>query len=766
MPTRTQRSPRTRAAADAGLQAHLAVLQTAFDAAPFAVWVRDRSGHTILQNAELVRMCGDQLGKRPEDSGATPADVAAWRAANRRAFAGHVVRGEVEYRIGGEKRRFDNIVTPLRLGRRVVAIMGFLVDITERRRTEDALRASEARYRLMVEAVPTMAWHCAANGDLIEANRRWYDYTGQTPDEACGNGWMQALHPDDRTRVARTVKDDVSGGIIYETEYRLRRASDGRYRWHLARALPVRDEAGRIRGWFGAGVDIHTQKSAEEVLERRVAERTAALEASEAALRQSMATLDAFFESSPAILNIDDEAFRYVKTDSVTPQYFGLDPHSIVGKSLADLAPEFLAAYGAMLRRVVKTGKPALNREVEAVVPNRPGERTVWRASYFRVPLANGRHGIGIVGVDITDMRKAERALRENQERLQLALDGGGMGTWDLDLGTHRVIWDARQFELHGLPERTGPMDVSVAWDRIHPEDRAQARQDFERQMARGNKLRNEFRVVLPDGSTRWLAGSARVLRDASGAPVRVIGVNYDITERRRADDARRELERQVLVAAELERQSIGRDLHDGLGQVLAGLAFSAGTLAARLAQKRAPEAGDARLIAGHLGAAVAQTRGLAAALQPVAADPGGLADALGELCSTAGTMFRVDCRLRLSAAAEVKDSVVANHLFRIAQESIHNAVRHGKARRIRVALRVTGRTLVLTVGDNGRGLPHGGPPKEGIGLPTMRYRAAAMGGTVTIAPGPRGGTVVTCTVPRPAGRSRTRAACTPQDGA
>ena len=136
----------------------------------------------------------------------------------------------------------------------------------------------------------------------------------------------------------------------------------------------------------------------------------------EEALRQGEALLEAFFAASPGILNIEDEEFRYVRTDAVTPTYFGLDREGLVGKSLVELAPEFARTYGPMMRRVMESGTPEVNLEVQGVVPA-TGETFHWRASFFPVPLPQGRRGIGVVGVDITDLKRAERDLRESEEK-------------------------------------------------------------------------------------------------------------------------------------------------------------------------------------------------------------------------------------------------------------------------------------------------------------------------------------------------------------
>jgi PAS domain S-box-containing protein len=137
----------------------------------------------------------------------------------------------------------------------------------------------------------------------------------------------------------------------------------------------------------------------------------------EVALRHSEAALDAFFANSPGILNLDDEEFRYLKTDALTPTYFGLTRETIIGKSVKELAPEFIAKFEPMMAHVLETGEPRLNVEVSSPVPNRPGEVTYWQASYFAVPLADGKRGLGVIGVDITDLKKAVAALREEDRR-------------------------------------------------------------------------------------------------------------------------------------------------------------------------------------------------------------------------------------------------------------------------------------------------------------------------------------------------------------
>lgn len=226
-------------------------------------------------------------------------------------------------------------------------------------------------------------------------------------------------------------------------------------------------------------------------------------------------------------------------------------------------------------------------------------------------------------------------------------------------------------------------------------------------------------------------------------------GIIRDITERRT-------LEREVLQASDRERRRIGQDMHDGLGQMLTGLGLISQSLATSLARESHAQAEQMQEITDLIKEADAYARGLARGLVPVELKMGGLTGALQRLADQAERLFGIDCSLEHTGEATVSDPDVATHLYRIAQEALSNAVRHGKASQVDVLLQVTLRQERLRVRDNGRGfakehLTPGGAPadgemKRGMGIRIMHHRARIIGATLDIQGVDGKGTVVTCT--------------------
>ena len=210
----------------------------------------------------------------------------------------------------------------------------------------------------------------------------------------------------------------------------------------------------------------------------------------------------------------------------------------------------------------------------------------------------------------------------------------------------------------------------------------------------------------------------------------------------------RERLEKAIIDIGERERRGIGRDLHDGLGQHLTGTALVAQAVANRLSPRQPEEAPELRKVVQLIEQGITQTRDLARGLLLAEIENEGLEAALRQFASSAAQAFRTECTFTCTGSTPVAESSTATHLYRIAQEAVRNAARHGKAGQIHVELTLEANRLEVKVADNGQGLP---PPESrgaGLGLRIMAHRASMIGARFSVAAQTGGGTLVHVRLP------------------
>lgn len=373
---------------------------------------------------------------------------------------------------------------------------------------------------------------------------------------------------------------------------------------------------------------------------------------------------------------------------------------------------------------------------------------------------------------------RAEAELASERDFFSAVLDVQGALVLVLDRAG-RIVRANLAFEtLTGTPLREAV--ASTFSDRFVPPDQRE-KVDGHLELLRlgvSNRVRYDATLQRRHGDPLQVSWSNTALRDHHGQLSHAILTGIDITERARALDAvraarrdlaarvrertrdlantnaeleaeiieRRRLERQVLAVAEREQTRIGQELHDGLGQQLTAIAFLAEVLAMKLEAGRHECAPDAARIEGLASAAVSEARLLARGLAPVEIDAGGLMQALEALTGTASTVFGLDARFVCNTPVPVRDTQVALNLYRIAQEAVTNAAKHGGGRAIIIELAHETDGIRLAIADDGHGFA--AASRAGMGLRTMRYRAGLLGGTLEIHHPPGAGTRVAVRVP------------------
>ncbi|HWA87641.1 MAG TPA: response regulator [Opitutus sp.] len=415
-----------------------------------------------------------------------------------------------------------------------------------------------------------------------------------------------------------------------------------------------------------------------------------------AALRKSQQQLELFMRSVPCAVCIRDEEGRLLFQNDLFGRHFKAD----------ELQP------------------PASpSSAVEAWPYAREGRH--WLVNSFAMVSAQGQRLQGFAAIDVTARLEAE-AERNRQAQLLSSimrslpsiagrLDGAGRVVEAEGNGLERVGFRAEALVGHVLAD-------------VFPQCRAGIEQAM-----RGAEP--GFTLSGRVDSQEWQAEFFVAADDDRKEGAMFFG--RDITERRW-------LEQRLLTISDAEQQRIGADLHDGLGQQLTGMACLATALRDRLKKISAAEAETADLIAQLASESVSQTRALARGLCPVQLETAGLVSALDDLAYQAQLMHGVECRCRCDVRAPECDHLTAMHLYRISQEAMHNAIRHGGAKRIRVMLSLEAGQHRLTVEDDGCGFDlSAARSRGGAGLKLMGYRAAMIGGTFSADSQPGRGTRV-----------------------
>ncbi len=354
------------------------------------------------------------------------------------------------------------------------------------------------------------------------------------------------------------------------------------------------------------------------------------------------------------------------------------------------------------------------------------------------VDTQTGRTVFRSVLRDITAQRHAERALRLSEERFATAFRASpsAIAISTLKEGcfidVNASFCKLTAYTRKEVLGRTS-LELGIHADAAAREARIATLRDT------GTLAPIEYQIPTKSGEPRDVLVSAELIELEGRQCLLTIG--QDVTELKR-------LQREVLEISEREQSRIGRDLHDGPCQSFTGIGMLAEVVARDLDREHAPLAAKMRDISRMVREGADEMRRLAAGLFPVKVGREGLAFALQDFAAETTARCDVTCSFTMPAPITIADENTAIHLYRIAQEAVANAIRHGKARQIEISLRASDGNVSLGIRDDGRGLPEKLGKKAGIGLHSMEYRARMIGGSLEVGAAEKRGTLVTCRFP------------------
>ena len=400
-----------RARAEEALRQRVEELETIMDVVPASVLVAyDPQCDLITGNKMANQFYEAARGENLSANMATDArrffrdgrELRPEELAMQQAAKGKEVRDfELEVELPSGKRAISWYnASPLRSSEgKVRGCVGAFVDVTERKRAEQAIRDGEERFRAMANAIPNMAWSTDAAGSVDYFNDRWYQYTGLTREQSLGNGFLVAIHPDDVGSVLQARQNSVETGEIFELEHRIRRASDGSYRWHLGRCVPVRDAEGKVVRWLGTCTDIEELKQAQA----RVAERETWFHTLFDTIPMSAALIDPqtleflqFNDASAENLGYTREEFAKLTVHDIEAIY----SH----QQLEEMVAQLRLGSSSDLIHPLETKHRTKSGEVRDVIV------------YVRFMNIDGRQVENCVWEDVTERKAAEAALLKSEK--------------------------------------------------------------------------------------------------------------------------------------------------------------------------------------------------------------------------------------------------------------------------------------------------------------------------------------------------------------
>ncbi len=422
------------------------------------------------------------------------------------ASDGHVLGTFAVYYAEIRSPQSDELETVLQMAN----IVGIAI---EREQAEVILRDSEHRYVTLMAVAPVGIFRFDAAGECVYVNQRWSEMTGRPAETALGQGWIQAVHPEDRAAIVGTwLQSFQQTGGVHQMEGRHLRP-DGTINWFYVQVLPETNAEGALIGYVGALTDITELKQVED------------------SLRQSEAKQRALISALPDLL-------LWVSRDGIYLDFFSTSSFkvlgnrdTVIGTHVVDSLPSELAQRRMnAIHAALETGELQIY------------EQELWvdgalQTEECRVVVC-GDHEVLVIGRDITDRKRAEAALQESEERRRLALDLTGTGSWEFEVATGEAIWSDTHYQLMGLTPGEQPSNYQVWRERVHPEDLEWVEQAFTQALDTHSLLDVEYRVIHPDGQIYWMLTKGQGIYNESGQPIRMVGVMIDVSIRKQAEVA------------------------------------------------------------------------------------------------------------------------------------------------------------------------------------------------------------------------------------
>jgi two-component system CheB/CheR fusion protein len=408
---------------------------------------------------------------------------------------------------------------------RINGVVLTFVDITERKQAVEAVHESEEQFRRAIEDAPIPIIMHAEDGQVLQISRTWTELTGYTPEEMpTFEAWLNAAYGQGANVVRSHMQELFKGQRrSLDMEFPIQTRGGEERHWSFSASAPGTLRDGR-RFIVGMAVDI---------TERRQVEKA----------RSFLASIVDSSEDSMITIDFDRTITSW---NRAAENLYGYPADEAIGKPLTMLTlPKDLQEILANVDKVKHSRKVEL---FDTVRLNKDGREMDLEIALSPVKNDSGEViGVSTVARDITERKRTEEALRQSEAQLRIAFEAAEMASWDWDLQTNQVHWNARHFELLGLEPHSGPVAPELFFNSIHKEDREIVRAKIKTALDTNTYYHASFRPTNGPDKVLWLEGYGRLVQtDGEGRPLRMSGVMFDVTARRTAEDAVRASEERL----------------------------------------------------------------------------------------------------------------------------------------------------------------------------------------------------------------------------
>ncbi len=507
------------------------------DNSPAVAFLKDDQGRYVYVNRKWEEVFGRRLDEMRGRTGSeilSDEDHIQARANDEAVLASNLpMQFEERSPTGGEDRLWHVSKFPFSdgVGRRFVG--GVAVDITDRKRAEEALRESEDQYRDLMEHSHVLVCVHDLNGKILAVNSAVERSLGYDRKILLGQDIRDVqdiLAPESRSRFGRYIETLKREGVASGT-------------------LAVRTLAGETRYW-----DYRNTVRRDGVVTpvvRGIAWDVTDRIAAETALTETRQFSEAIISSAGEGIIVHGMDLRYLLWNPFMEELTGLLREDVIGRDPRDLFPELMAGGLWDLLQKALQGEKTSARDFEFSVPSR--NKSGWVSATFSPHRSPDGEIVGVIGIveDASARKASEETLRESRESLERAQEVGQIGSWTSGVGKDdSLVWSRESCRIFGVDPDRFDGRLATFLERVHPEDLDALQSAVQQAIEKDHTYSIEHRIVRPDGTSRWVYERADVVRSAEGTPLRIVGIVQDITDRRR-------LEEQFLQAQKME--AIGR---------------------------------------------------------------------------------------------------------------------------------------------------------------------------------------------------------------